>query len=247
MTSFRKPNFLKIGMPGHAENKPHNWTAFINITFSERPGPKVEFVGRTTQLRLQLSQIHFVHLLHLISQPSLVQYLINYLVNSTLLHVYIDSHSNMAGRDRETSTRRARNYVEFAHTATWTSAGFWYRRLQNGGQFGSVYQGYSHFIATTTYCRVLFLAAMRVVALIRWLYCVFLPKEENFKVHWKGTCTVYGRSTWCFDCALCVLFSLAEGKTVVTIWCSVYNKVMWLSHWQTSSQKMEVGVLTTVI
>ena len=52
------------------------------LTFSERPDPKDEFVGHTTQLRLLLWQIHFVHLLRLGFQPLLVEYLITYFLKS---------------------------------------------------------------------------------------------------------------------------------------------------------------------
>lgn len=57
-------------------------------TFSERPDPKVEFVGHTAQPHLPLWQIHCVHLLCLDFQPSLVEYLIKYLLKSCSFTVY---------------------------------------------------------------------------------------------------------------------------------------------------------------
>ena len=62
-------------------HKPAGYS-IVNNTFSERPDPKDEFVGHTTQPRLLLWQIHFVHLSRLDFQPLLVEYLIKYFLKS---------------------------------------------------------------------------------------------------------------------------------------------------------------------
>lgn len=58
------------------------------LTFSERPDPRAEFVGHTTQPRLLLWQIHFVHLSPLDFQPSLAEYLLKYFLKSCSFSVY---------------------------------------------------------------------------------------------------------------------------------------------------------------